>query len=113
MREFKFRAWYKQEHRMFYTDSNLIFGFGKIDNPNRIIMQYTGLEDKTGVAIYEGDVVQNDVGEKLKIEYVNLYNCGCCSYDSGIGFNFHDFSNDECVVVGNIYETPELIGELK
>ena len=78
--------------------------------------QYTGLKDKNGVEIYEDDILQtfNDVtgkkmANRLVVEYEELENCGCCTYDSGIGFNFNLNSPSTCEVIGNIYENPELL----
>ena len=62
MREIKFRAWLEPEKKM----NNGLFGLrsdGEVsfqsNNPefNVILMQYTGLKDKNGKEIYEGDIV--------------------------------------------------------
>jgi uncharacterized phage protein (TIGR01671 family) len=74
------------------------------------IMQYTGLEDKNGKEIYEGDIVDFKSYPLSEVVYVRdrftpIYDRS--SYDEW-EFDFWRISND-CEVVGNIYENPELL----
>lgn len=108
MRPIKFRAWINSrdafvdvsQHYDIDSEGELY----QIDFKNIILMQFTGLLDKNGKEVYEGDVVKymDDEGEEgiQEVEYWDLIG----------GFmpllNIHDC---EFEVVGNIYENPELL----
>ena len=93
MRKLKFRIWYN--NKMSYPHLQETF----IGRANVIHMQWTGLLDKAGVEIYEGDILSNCDGgvryvlETASYETKNIYLKDC-------------YLNE---VIGNIYENPELI----
>ena len=108
-REIKFRIWDKI-NRMWLRCFNVnLFDIG--DLPNVELMQYTGLKDKNGKEIYEGDIViLNDAEEENRC--VVKYKYG--SYILIDGDLREDLSNVEdrfLEVIGNIYENKNLLEE--
>lgn len=120
-REIKFRVWDIKNKEMLKVqelDFEPTFYGGRIairldqyndyfDTEDIILMQYTGLDDKNGKEIYEGDIVkyENMTG---KIMFFN---------GSFIMSNFEETEewelgviNEEIEVIGNIYENSELLG---
>lgn len=139
MREIKFRAWNKKSKKMYYGNSNeWAEWFEAKDNPigiiNRILngnyteeeyifMQYTGLKDRDGKEIYEGDIVKTRRGVGI-VRFGDTYltingEYSIYYYGFYIEYGKYILSSDEdmvqpllssgCEVIGNIYENPELL----
>jgi len=126
MREIKFRAWIhgagdpRVTPEMKYVSHSLSMFFAKIDDwpLGCELMQYTGIKDKDGVEIYEGDVTRqlredncfsgNNKEEDIVIigepEWSELGSLNSGGPDG-------DYPLIEIEVIGNIYENPELLND--
>lgn len=123
MREIKFRAW-DTEAECYVKDPILVDNFGQVyvvceessgkqgtclitHKPNVIKEQYTGLKDKNGKEIYEGDII-DFFGEKYPV----IYRAGCfwAEYSRTQKDYLFLYAIDS-EVIGNILENPELIGD--
>ena len=68
MREIKFRAWIAKDNEMQYGVSLNSLGQHAQQGEDAIIMQYTGLKDKNGKEIYEGDILEWTEDRNIKCE---------------------------------------------
>ena len=126
-RELKFRVWGKTEKEYIrYPFAWLSLfdspdGLEIEDNEDLVIEQYTGLKDKNGKEIYEGDIVGVPGNEEDDIE---AHVFGAVVYDKNkfgvkgespfAGEDIHFFDIwDGLEVIGNIHENPELLEEEK
>jgi hypothetical protein len=109
MREIKFRAWDKQASNW----SNVPIGVHQFNNtlsfttPARdlIFMQYTGLKDRNGKEIYEGDIVR-----AFAEHSPNAFRPKVVAWTSGKQYNGWNVARGpRFTVLGNIYENPELM----
>jgi len=106
MREIKFRAWDKKVKKMYQNIEAKSNFLDFLDDDSWAVMQFTGLYDKNGKEIYEGDIVEfgtdkDDDTKHCKIEV--KYNTQMA------GFNPLNESDENFYVIGNIYENPDLL----
>jgi len=131
MRDIKFRGWHTKHKKMFSAEemardqltllptgcfinvSSTSTTFSEVYDSDKFIpLQYTGLKDKNGKEIYEGDMLKDDTGMGrvlfcapafVVIDYSGLV----WSLGGGIVNIKDNLLNTE--VIGNIYESPELL----
>lgn len=133
MWEIKFRAWHKADKKTYEV---IAFNLGKwflrgkahpMPRSAIELLQYTGLKDKNGVEIYEGDLIKfwsgSETEEDAQISVVKWWvdeenNYPAFDLDHNMISNYYFESNvlselcEWCIdfyVIGNIYENPELL----
>jgi uncharacterized phage protein (TIGR01671 family) len=115
-REIKFRAWNLDSEKMILWDKLASLRYA-IENERTVMMQYTGLKDKNGKEIYEGDIIkQGDNPEcwfaPRAVEFKNGSWMGgeIRIYVDQDKYDYQGRVNqNEWEVIGNIWENPELI----
>ena len=136
MKEIKFRAWDNYRKAMsyevdIYCEDGIVWWVaqwrgedgGKIeafdsDGKGNVLMQFTGLKDRNGKEIYEGDIVRHHLGDSAPF-YGGVI-CKVMWWEQGWHLSWepppfavsnpHPFTSSEFFeVIGNIYENPELL----
>ncbi len=131
-RELKFRAWIHADcgggvpqecfNTMAYSENDSLEDFFSQFENFFDIMQYTGLKDKNGKEIYEGDIVTYPNKKCFGVITFGEYEFGDYdTYQSGCGF-YIDSENTSAQgyfhppiieIIGNIHENPELLKRLQ
>lgn len=120
---FKFRVWYMPEYdkpRMIYgAEKTYDYMYGEpeficadcfgslLDSKEYILMQSTGLKDKNGKLIYEGDMVKHSKSnQQYKVQWNDK---GFWQLDDYAMARSSKFLEENYEVIGNIYENKELL----
>lgn len=114
MREIKFRAWEPYELEMSYEPEFMAFHGMATMEADWILLQYTGLRDKNGADIYEGDVVETIDGELVKrtytVEYSGEHTAFRLRSHVWPKASYQMVRNNMFIeVLGNVYENSELL----
>jgi uncharacterized phage protein (TIGR01671 family) len=137
MREIKFKlAWYKKIYQVvniqWYKNGqvNRVKVIGKEreitnwlypNDKNIVLLQYTGLKDKNGVEIYEGDIIQGFVlfggqtpfvAEIERFLVIHEHGAFCIKSERST-FIFPHLFNEFSEIIGSIYENPALLEQAK
>jgi len=116
-REIKFRCWHINNKEMinFYTLANEPELLRDILTASETIgvipMQYTGLKDKNGKDVFEGDVLRiTSWSTTFKVVWDDYYaKFTVVKIESDLGRKLDYIPSEECEIIGNIYENPELL----
>ena len=122
-REIKFRVWSKTERRwvtnqivvdcrgiplihfLEITDLNKQINHIYLsDNYEPVIQRFTGLKDKNGKEIYEGDILRYLISNRLiKVIFING------GFACQGGYPLFGYVENDVEIVGNIFENPDLL----
>lgn len=114
-REIKFRAWdIHCKHMLDHSDLiDVVDGGGSViqmildESIECHLMQYTGLKDRNGVEIYEGDILRCDEGQNWRV----LWSFDGAKWVTINGDLIEDLAETFCYdeIIGNIHENPDLL----
>lgn len=141
MREIRFKVWDKKNKIMIHEDfdSDEIYEKTKdkayygdeyyplchvdfmfpVSNSNFEMLQFTGLLDKNGVEIFEGDIIGFDMDTFYKRIFTVIYDSGRFGIQTDEGFRClsdwiiiqKDNNTISCEVIGNVYKNSELLNK--
>lgn len=114
MRELKFRTWSKTAQKIISWQELKPKFIKLLENEEYPYMQFTGLHDKNGKEVYEGDIPDENIGirwnnKKSCFEFYWLNNNESCDGD----INWYEAPEflAKKEILGNVYENPELLNQ--
>jgi len=115
LEDFKFKVIQPGPGKKYTVNQYSLKSFPKELSSPYAIFQFTGLKDKEGKEIYEGDIIEYKIEFDKKTKYKTVIK------DIDLIFGFREFQYDEysnfntnlntIKIIGNIYENPELLNE--
>ena len=119
MKELKFKAWDKWKKKMIQPKGGDFIAWHAMSNWRECleVLQYTGLKDSRGIDICEGDIIAVNRNGFTPENMVVTFFMGNACY-SFLGHTetgtpiYPNLINHNKVVIGNIYENPELLKEV-
>jgi uncharacterized phage protein (TIGR01671 family) len=124
MREIKFRVWNNKDKKFIYADEfnynnlklKLFYFFLYVTDEEDFgktgfseLQQYTGLKDKEGNNIYEGDILLDDNKQIHIVKFIDSVSCFCIAVNNEDCHLALYVYNEESIIIGNIHQTPELM----
>ena len=120
MREILFRGKQRDNGEWFYGDLvhlNHCVSIRSKDCARSVVPetvgQYTGLTDKNGVKIFEGDLIRStETGETAIVQWFSEHSAFMiwCKTSNQVGF-LYECEKSIIEVIGNIHDNPELVGD--
>ena len=110
----EFNAWNDEKHKLTPDGDVTYAGW---DTYTTDIMQYTGMKDKNGKEIYEGDIIRKEMCAPDDMAYGFYGDIGIIEYHkNAMRYIIHREDNtcvfwdlSSCEIIGNIHENPELL----
>lgn len=118
MRVIKFRVWDSRFSKFLKLDGSVLMhpesgslhgsrSSGNVDS--WVLQQFTGLHDKNGVEIYEGDICVWYINDFERVGEIYYHSQSFEMRSPSMGYIGWDANRGEIEVIGNIHETPELL----
>ena len=124
MRRFVFRAWNNKKKEWQHKEpcdilgemillGGWMSGVSIRDLNDIIVMQFTGLKDKNGKEVYEGDFIKSEIHNPSIFQVEFIEGGFCCTYKDSYPIDINHFYPSvgcQIEVIGNIFDNPELKG---
>lgn len=114
---------YDERFKSLPAEMRDVDGVNGIEVDYKTVGQYTGLTDKNGTKVFEGDIIAHYSFGEVHIDGVVKYgtfNCSCCEgvygwyIDGGdirsLKEEWDEECSTNCYIIGNIHDNPELLG---